>query len=88
MHIDAQCIIHCCNLKNDFRHNQKHPPISQSQRPNNRRKNNTHYQKTAHTMKIAFTLALLTATAMLMAKGNQKNTRRQFFTQKRQRSAA
>ena len=40
------------------------------------------------TMKIAFTLALLTATAMLMAKGNKKNTRRQLFTQKRQRSAA
>lgn len=40
------------------------------------------------TMKIAFTLALLTATAMLMAKGKKTNTRRQLFTQKRQHSAA
>jgi serine/threonine protein kinase len=39
------------------------------------------------TMKIAFTLALLTATAMLMAKGKKTNTRRQLFTQKRQHSA-
>ena len=35
------------------------------------------------TMKIAFTLALLTATAMLMAKEKKTNTRRQLFTQKR-----